>query len=448
MVRPASTTITCPACQRPFNAILEQIIDVGRDPTAKERLLSGRINLITCPHCGYQGVVATPLLYHDPSKPLVIVYVPMELGLQKAEQEKIIGDMTNAIMRSLPEDAPKGYLLQPKTALTLQGLIDQVLEADGITKEMLEAERRKVELVNELAEADAERREQLLAENQDLFDIGFLELLTAAAQAASQAGESRKALRLLNVRKHLMETTEVGQALQAQQEALIEASRELEALGKEISRESFVDLLVRAADNPSKVDALATLGQPLLDYVTFQLITDRVNNAQTDEERERLAAMRERVLAINEEFERQQRALIQRAVDTLRMLLQAHDVREAIRSNLDRIDDMFLQVLLANLEEARRSGNVEAANRLREIRDEVLNLIQESAPPEIRLINELLSIESEDESLEALRNRRSEINEQVVHLMGDLAAQLREAGNEEAARRLELLRVEAERMTS
>ncbi|HEC24046.1 MAG TPA: hypothetical protein ENI95_14120 [Chloroflexi bacterium] len=448
MVRPASTTITCPACQRPFNAILEQIIDVGRDPTAKERLLSGRINLITCPHCGYQGVVATPLLYHDPSKPLVIVYVPMELGLQKAEQEKIIGDMTNAIMRSLPEDAPKGYLLQPKTALTLQGLIDQVLEADGITKEMLEAERRKVELVNELAEADAERREQLLAENQDLFDIGFLELLTAAAQAASQAGESRKALRLLNVRKHLMETTEVGQALQAQQEALIEASRELEALGKEISRESFVDLLVRAADNPSKVDALATLGQPLLDYVTFQLITDRVNNAQTDEERERLAAMRERVLAINEEFERQQRALIQRAVDTLRMLLQAHDVREAIRSNLDRIDDMFLQVLLANLEEARRSGNVEAANRLREIRDEVLNLIQESAPPEIRLINELLSIESEDESLEALRNRRSEINEQVVHLMGDLAVQLREAGNEEAARRLELLRVEAERMTS
>src|SRR5512139_4048578 len=48
MARPASTSITCPSCSRPFGAILEQLLDVGRDPTAKERLLSGRVNLITC----------------------------------------------------------------------------------------------------------------------------------------------------------------------------------------------------------------------------------------------------------------------------------------------------------------------------------------------------------------------------------------------------------------
>src|SRR5687767_5532912 len=145
MARPTPTTINCPSCRQPFSALLEQLIDVGLDPTAKERLLSGRVNLVTCPHCGYRGMVGTPLVYHDPDKKLAIIYVPMELNLQQTERERLIGDFTNALMRSLPEEAPKGYLLQPRTALTLQGLTEQVLEADGITPEMLDQERRKVE---------------------------------------------------------------------------------------------------------------------------------------------------------------------------------------------------------------------------------------------------------------------------------------------------------------
>src|SRR5690242_1335165 len=135
MARPASTSITCPSCGRPFGAILEQIIDVGRDPTGKERLLSGRVNLITCPNCGYRGMVGTPLMYHDPSKSMAVIYVPLELNLDPSARQKLIGDLTNALMRSLPEEAPKGYLLQPKEALTMQGLVDVVLEADGITQD-------------------------------------------------------------------------------------------------------------------------------------------------------------------------------------------------------------------------------------------------------------------------------------------------------------------------
>jgi len=420
MARPAPTTINCPVCGQPFNAIVEQIIDVGRDPTAKERLLSGRVNLITCPHCGYQGVVGSPMIYHDPEKELAIIHVPMELGLQQTEREKIIGDMTNAVMRSLPDDAPKGYLLQPNMALTMQGLIDQVLEADGITREMIDEQLHKVELVDELAQADSETRQQLLEENIELFDLTFIE----------------------------MENTEAGRQVKAQQDALIEASQELQALGESLTREAFVDLLVQAADNPAKVDALATLGRGILDYTTFQLITERVKGAATQEEKDLLGAMRDRVLEISAEFERQSRAVVERAADTLRSLLQAGDIPAAIQANLDRIDDAFLQVLQANLDEARRSGNVDASSRLRQIRDEVLRLIQASAPPEIQLINELLSLESEDESVALLHSRQTDVNEQLVHIMGDLSVQLREAGNDQAADRLDQLRVEAEQLIS
>lgn len=446
MVRPVQSSISCPACGQPFGAILEQIIDVGIDPTSKERLLSGRVNLITCPHCGYRGMVGTPLMYHDPAKKLAIVYVPMELNLQQAEREKLIGDMTNAVIRALPEDAPKGYLLQPGTALTLQGLLDQVLEADGITQDMIQNERRKVELVNSLAAADAAERERLLSENLDLVDVGFLELLTAAAQAASQSGDERGSLRLLNVRQHLLETTEAGQAIKAQQAALIEASQELQALGESVTREAFVELLVRAAGDPLKVDALATLGRALLDYTTFQILTGYIDRA-SPEQHDQLVEVRERLLQINAEYEQQARAMIQRAAETLRGLIVARDIPAAIRANLHRIDDTFLQVLQVNLEEARRTGNVEVSGRLREIRDEVLKLIQASAPPEIQLINDLLSLESEQESLDLLRSRQQEISEDLLQVMGDLAGQLRDSGNDLAAQRLERLRAAALEMS-
>lgn len=449
MARPAATSINCPVCRQPFSALLEQLIDVRRDPTAKERLLSGRVNLVTCPHCGYRGMVGTPLVYHDPDKQMAIIYVPMELNMQQTERERLIGDYTNALIRSLPEDAPKGYLLQPKTALTLQGLIDQVLEAEGITQEVLQAERRKIELINQLAEANTQEREVLLQENADLFDLGFLELLTAASQAASQSNNERGALRLLNVRQYLMDNTEAGQTLRAQQDALMEASQELQALGQNITRESFVELLVRNSDRPEKIDALGTLGRSLLDYTTFQLITQYVDRARDAEEKERLSWVRDRLLQINAEYEQQARAVIQRAADTLRMLLQANDIPSTIRNNLDRIDDTFLQVLQVNLEEARKDpANAEVANRMKQIRDEVLRLIQASAPPEIQFINDLLSLESEQESMSLLHSRQDEVSEELVHVMGDLADQLRTGGNEPAAQRLDVLRAEAERMVS
>jgi hypothetical protein len=446
MARPAPTTISCPACGQPFNAILEQILDVGLDPSAKERLLSGRINLITCPHCGYRGMVGTPLMYHDPKEQLAIAYVPLELNLQQQEREKLIGDMTNAVMRALPEDAPKGYLLQPKTALTLQGMVEQVLEADGITPEMIQNERRKIEIIDEFATATAEEREQLLADNQDLFDITFLELLTAAAQAATQSGDQRRALKLLNLRTHLLETTEAGQELQARQDALTEASQEIQALGEGITREAFVELLVNAVDNPFKVDALATIGRSILDYSTFQLVTEHIDRTDDPEQKQKLTTLRERLLTLAAEFEKQSRAQLERAADTLRTLIQAPDLPQAIRANANRIDELFLQVLQVNLEEARKSGNPEVSGRLREIRDEVLKLIQDAAPPEIRLINQLLGVETDDESLRILREHEADINEDMITVMDDLVEQLRQGGSERVAERLEMLRDEAEKM--
>ena len=57
------TLVNCPNCKQPIQADIQQLFDVGQDPSAKQSLLSGAYNIVNCPHCGYQGNIATPIVY-------------------------------------------------------------------------------------------------------------------------------------------------------------------------------------------------------------------------------------------------------------------------------------------------------------------------------------------------------------------------------------------------
>ncbi|MBK9207985.1 MAG: hypothetical protein IPL71_06670 [Anaerolineales bacterium] len=59
------TQISCPRCRQIIAANVEQLFDVTYEPAAKQRLLSGQSNHARCPHCGYDGRLATPVVYHD-----------------------------------------------------------------------------------------------------------------------------------------------------------------------------------------------------------------------------------------------------------------------------------------------------------------------------------------------------------------------------------------------
>ncbi|NDJ52601.1 MAG: hypothetical protein GYB68_05890 [Chloroflexi bacterium] len=460
MARPAPTTISCPNCGQPFSAMLEQVLDVDRDPGAKDRLLNGRVNVITCPHCGYRGMVGTPLIYHDSTKPVAVIYVPMELNLNQPDREKLVGDLTNALMRNMDENTPKGHLLQPKTALTFQGLMDQVLEAEGLTQEEYQQQQQsgaasldesKLQLIEQIAEAKKADREALLAENMDQIDMAFVELLTAAAQQAAQAEDQRRSLRLLNAREYILEHSDIGQQIREQEAAFAEANEDLQGLlaelqqqGRQLTREDFVDLLMEDRHNEAKVRALASLGRQLLDYQTFEVITARINMAQSDAERQRRSRVRELALEAASSYEREQRAEMERAAETLRQLMQAEDIALAVRDNINRIDDLFLQVLQVNLDEARRSGNMAASGRLAQIYEEVLRLVQESAPPEIRFINELLSAESNDEVNGLLHANDKKLDLQLLGAIEEVMQQFQSSGNQEAVRRLDNIRHQIE----
>jgi hypothetical protein len=187
---PIQTTIKCPNCGTPQPAVIEQVIDVARDPGSKTRFLQGRLNFFQCPQCGFQGALATPVVYHDPVKELLLTYLPPELRLNPIEQEKTLGGLIQQVLQSLPAELRKGYLLRPQASLTLQGLMERVLEGDGITREMLEEQRAKSKLVKDIIDADAAARLALIAEQDRRIDADVLALLAAIARSAAAQGDA------------------------------------------------------------------------------------------------------------------------------------------------------------------------------------------------------------------------------------------------------------------
>ena len=156
------TRINCPNCRQPVTADVDQLFDAGSDPSAKSRLISGAFNQIRCPSCGYQGNLSTPIVYHDPDKELLFYFfVPPDR--QHADyQERIIGALINQVVNKLPQEKRKGYLLRPQSVLTLQGLVERILEGDGITREMLQAQQQRLNLLQRLLTASADVRAEMI----------------------------------------------------------------------------------------------------------------------------------------------------------------------------------------------------------------------------------------------------------------------------------------------
>ncbi len=158
----AQSRTSCPRCRQPVMADINQLFDTTTDSLAKQKMLSGQFNVIHCQTCGYEGMVATPIIYHDAEKELLLSFFPPELGLPMTEQERMMGPMLNQVMNALPQEKRKGYLLRPQTMLSMQHMVERILEGDGITKEMIADQQKKVDLIRRLMTTPAEEREKLL----------------------------------------------------------------------------------------------------------------------------------------------------------------------------------------------------------------------------------------------------------------------------------------------
>ncbi len=437
MLNQGITPATCSRCGHQFGATAERILDLEKDPTAKTRLLSGRVNIARCPACGAEGALNLPFVYHDRSKELLLAYMPPSFGANETERQKVLGELTNAVMNSLPPEQRKAYLLQPKMFFTMQSMAEAILQADGVTKEMMDAQRAHVDLINEMLQArDPEAFQQVLDQNRDKIDYDFFQTLVASAEAAQANGQERVAEVLNSLGMRLMQ--EFG--IPVGEEIAGEGSKGL------LSREGLVALLDDAQDD-EEFRTLVSYGRPLMDYTFFQEITAQMEaaKAQGDEAKaKRLSEMRARIVRVAEEMDAASKQVINQATSLLSGALQAEDPEAYLREHLNEMSEAFFVVLSANLNAAERDGHPEWVAKMEQIGDIAIRLIQEAAPPEVQLLNRLLTAPYPDGTLQILRENAAMITAELVDAMRLIAEDLTRQGNLPAADKTKKVLAQAE----
>lgn len=444
----SETTIRCSACGQPFATQIYSYIDVTKDPSAKARLLSGQVNSASCPHCGTQNTIATPLLYHDPTKELLIAFVPMEMNMNKDEQERAIGQLMNR----MPKDNFKGYMFNPTRAITMQGLVEQVLEADGVTKEMIEQQRERVNFVQQFIEAESEAALQaLVAENDSQIDDHFFQTMTAIAQRVMQNGQAELAEGILAIQQRIVELSSFGKALveqqQAHQAALQKVADDIQRLGPGAQRQDFLELALRYADDPVRLQALVTLVRPAMDYEFFQVLTLRIAKAPAAE-RETLETVRDTILQISTQIDQQQQAAAQEAAGFLQAVVNHEQPQALIEANSHMIDDLLMQVLDSNIQQAEQKKDIVLLSRLREVQQMILNVVQSQMQPELRFINDLLEMGDEDAALDTVSAQAADYGQPLLEMMDAVHGVLKQQGNVALLDRLNRLQQAAQKALS
>ncbi len=413
------TRVNCPNCRQPVVAEVNQLFDAGVDPQAKQMLLTGAYNIIQCPSCNYQGNLATPLVYHDPEKELLLTYFPPELGLPVNEQERIIGPLITQVMNSLPQEKRKAYLLRPQTMLTMQTLVERILEGDGITKEMIQEQQKRLQLLQRMVDAQDDVLAEMAKNEDALIDADFFQLISRLAEVAMMSGDQNSAARLNDLQKKLLPITTFGHEIQAQSKEVEAAMQSLQALGQNLTREKLLELFLEAPTD-LRLNVLVSMTRQGLDYSFFQMMTEEIDRTE-GEKRQKLLTLRERLLELTRQIDLEMEKRAAQARQVVEAMTKAPDVTEAMRENIGAVDDFFLKALNEFMEDARKAGDLDKIGKLQKIAE----VLQEaSAPPEeYAFIEELVNTGTEAELRQKLEENKEKLNAEFLEVVSTLVAQ-------------------------
>ena len=415
------TQTTCPNCRQPVVVEIQQLFDLVQDPQAKQKLLSNAVNVMHCPSCGYQGMVSVPIVYHDPDKELLLTFFPPNLNAPLNEQEKQIGPLINRVMTSLPQEKRKAYLLQPQSMFTYQTLIEKVLEADGITKEMLEEQQKRIKLLEKLITSPKENRLQIIKDEEALFDIGFFTLFSRIVQSTIAQGDETSKKELIEIQQLLFENTKVGKELFGQAKETEAALKALQDAGKDgLTREKLLDVITNIRSDVG-LTTIVSYVRSGLDYEFFQSLSEKIDQTSEPAEKKRLTDLREKLLAMTDEIDKRLKVEFENSKALLEKIIQSENIEAELMKVVDSVNEIFVQILEGELSLARKKGDLDRINKL----EQVMIVIEKiSSPSEgVKLLEALLDTKSDAEVDGLLEENKGEINDEFLALINNVVAQ-------------------------
>ncbi len=420
------TQISCPRCRQIIAANVEQLFDVTYEPAAKQRLLSGQSNHARCPHCGYDGRLATPVVYHDNEKELLLTYFPPELGMQVNEQEKMMGPLIKQVVDRLPPEKRKGYLFKPQANFTYESMLETILNKDGISSEMIKSQQERVLLIEKLIQmTSADARLELIKQNEKNIDEQFFGLFSRIAQNAMQSGQEPIARALIELQKQLLEETAFGRQLKESVAEMEAATKVLQDAGKSLTRELLLDFVI-AAPSEARIRAYVSLARGGMDYVFFQNLSEKIEQAAA-EEKTRLESIREKLLGFVADVDKQLEARFKQAQDFVENILKQEDVEKATQENIEAFTQDAAEVVNQLLRQASESNDYTRMGKLQKM----VQVLQSASapPPEIAFIEQLLQTPDEAAVEQMLSENEEIVNQQFVDALSGLIAQIESQGD-------------------
>jgi len=429
------TSAACPKCHQPVVVELTRLFDLNTDPDAKQKLLSGSANFLACTSCGYQGPLPTPIVYHDPDKELLLTFFPPELSVPVNEQEKMIGPLIKKVVDDLPLEKRKAYIFRPQTMLTQQRLFEQILEADGITPEMMKAQQDRLNLIQRLAMISEESLPQAISQEDTLIDDQLFMLLSKLIEASSASNDENSAKKLGILHQNLLEHSTFGKELQEQTRETQKAIADLqEADKKGLTRESLLDLVINAADSDIQLVTIVSMARGGMDYAFFQLLTDKIEHADADQSKS-LVILRDKVLDLTQEIDNALKEQTAQAQILLKEIIEAENIEETAQKSLPKMTQVFVELLRNEIQEAQKTKDQPRLDKL----GKVVAVVQAAGTSSayISLIEALIQA-PDDSSLNTILDDATEvINEEFVQFLSGLTNQIESQGNQpEAAKRL------------
>lgn len=423
----AQTTTPCPRCHQQMVAEIQQIFDLNQNPTDKERLLSGQINIAVCPSCGYQSAVGIPVLYHDPEKELLLTYFPSELGMPINEQQKVLGPMISQVVNKLPPEKRKGYLLQPQAMLTYDTLLEKILEADGITKEMIKDQEKKVNLLRRLLTSSEDSIPEIIRQEEALIDQSFFALFTNLQNSAVQSHDEKVLKTLKSIQNVLLKETAYGREIKARAESTQNAIQDLQQLGDRLNQDTLLDLVLDSPDD-AYMQTITGLARNGMDYSFFTKLSERINRAD-EESKKRFTDIREKLLTLTKQIDDaivEQKQVRKAVFDEI---MKDENIEQNVVKYARVIDESFMEVANTELQSARKNGDFLRSGKIQKVLDTVEKL---SKPPaEIEFLESLLTKTDETEIRAALTENRALVTDEFKALLDSLIKELEQTPDTE-----------------
>ena len=420
------TQVSCPRCRQPVPANVEQLFDATSDPGAKQRLLGGVSNYVRCPFCGYEGRLATPIVYHDNDKELLLSFFPPELGMPLNEQEKLIGPLIKQVMDRLPAEKRKAYLLKPSANLTYESMIETILGKDGISPGMIKAQQERVQLIDRLLQASTpDVRSEIIKQNVKLFDDQFFALFSRLAQSAANA-QPKLGEALASLQDQLLQETELGRKLAESVGEMEAAAKTLQEAGKGLTREKLLDIVI-AAPNDARIRAYVSLARGGMDYSFFQALTEKLEKS-TGDEKVKLEGIREKLLDFTNEVDRQIEARYKQSQQLIDNLLKQDDIAKATQDNIQNFTQDTVDIAQQRLRQASEKNDYATMGKLQKM----IEVLQQASapPPEVAFIEQLLEAPDEAAVEKMLGENSTMVNDQFMEALNGLVSQIEQQGQD------------------